>query len=642
MEYSHNFNLVTMSATWQILIGNLGTVALVISIWAHLYHRLREYSDLQTRLMFGLVMGIGAIVSMILSVPVRPGAFLDLRFSLIAISAIFGGPASVLATGAIAIAYRLLQGGTGVFVGVVSMVIVATIGMGGYAVVRGRVIKLIDILALSITVGIALLVTIIAVSGRGDAATFRNVVLPAVLLNSLSIVIAALVLLQFRRIAFERDLLTAALTQMPDFHYVKNRESEFVIVNKNMATHNHFTSPAKMVGMTDFNLTSKRRAETLYFEEQELMHSGETQIDKVEFLQEGEDERWYSATKVPLRDRQGSVIGMAGVTRDITAERRVEQELRENRNMLSHAMAGMSDGFAMFDQKGTLVFCNIQYSNLFPLSGGLRVAGSNIKDILRKVVETNERRGLPTHSTDEWIDNAAAHLHRDKDEEIDLHDGRWLSLRTRLTADGMAIVVASDVTIMKQAEQSLRMVADQMKYLAETDGLTGTVNRRALDEAIATELAYSITNRTSLSVMMIDIDRFKLYNDTYGHLAGDQCLKTVSDCLRDVVRPDTDIVARFGGEEFVVLLPGSDEAVALEVARAFRNRLNALHLPHSASEFGHVTVSIGVSTRNSHAPEITASRFLKEADQALYSAKRNGRDQVAVSDGAAVAEKYAS
>ena len=631
-----------MSTTWQILIGNLATVALVISIWAHLYDRLRDYSDLQTKLMFGVAMGIGAIASMILSVPATSGAFLDLRFSLIAISAIFGGPISVFATGVIAIAYRLLQGGTGVFVGVIGMVIVAIIGMGARVLVRGRLITLIDIAVLSTTVGIALLVTIVAVSGQGDATTFSNVVLPAVLLNSLAIVIAGLVLLQFRRIAFERDLLTAALTQMPDFHYVKNRESEFVIVNRKMAAHNHFTSPADMVGMTDFNLTSKRRAETLYFEEQELMRSGAAQIDKVEFLREGEDERWYSATKVPLRDRQGSIIGMAGVTRDITEERQVEQELLQSRNTLSHAMAGMSDGFAMFDQLGRLVFCNAQYSNLFPLSGVLRVAGSNIKDILCKVVETNERRGLPTHSTEEWIEHAAADLHRDKDEEINLHNGRWLSLRTRLTADGMAIVVVSDVTIMKQAEQSLRTVADQMKYLAETDGLTGTVNRRALDAAIATELAHSITNRTSLSMLMIDIDRFKLYNDTYGHLAGDQCLKTVSDCLRDVVRRDTDIVARFGGEEFVVVLPASDEARALEVAYAFRSRLNDLHLPHSASEFGHVTVSIGVATRNSHAAEITASRFLKEADQALYSAKRNGRDQVAVSEGAAVAEKYAS
>jgi diguanylate cyclase (GGDEF)-like protein len=296
----------------------------------------------------------------------------------------------------------------------------------------------------------------------------------------------------------------------------------------------------------------------------------------------------------------------------------------------------------MFDPRGTLVFCNTQYANLFPLSGVLRVAGSNIKDILRKVVDTKERRNLPRTPTNEWIDNAVLHLHRDKDEEIDLYDGRWLSLRTRMTTDGMAIVVVSDITAMKQAEQSLRTVADHMRNLAETDGLTGALNRRAFDEAMAIELARSIRNQTALSVMMIDIDRFKLYNDTYGHLAGDQCLKAVSDCLRDVARRDTDIVARFGGEEFVVLLPETDEIAALELARAFRDRLNAQHLPHSASEFGHVTASIGIATKNGHTMEMTASRLLKEADQALYSAKRNGRDQVAVSEAVTVAEKFAS
>jgi hypothetical protein len=129
---------MTMSTTWQILIGNLATVALVISIWAHLYYRLKEWSDLQTKLMFGIAMGIGAIASMTLSVPVKPGAFLDLRFSLIATSAIFGGPASALATSAIAIAYRLAEGGTGAFGGAVGMVIVAMVGMGGYAAVRHR------------------------------------------------------------------------------------------------------------------------------------------------------------------------------------------------------------------------------------------------------------------------------------------------------------------------------------------------------------------------------------------------------------------------------------------------------------------------------------------------------------------------
>jgi len=137
--------------------------------------------------------------------------------------------------------------------------------------------------------------------------------------------------------------------------------------------------------------------------------------------------------------------------------------LRESKDLLSLAMAGMSDGFAMFDQSGTIVFTNDQYAALFPLWGDMRVPGKNIRDILRKAIETNERRNFPAEVTDEWLSNAAASLHYDKDEHIELFNGAWLSLRTRQASNGMALVAVSDITVLKQAEFSLRTVAEQMK-----------------------------------------------------------------------------------------------------------------------------------------------------------------------------------
>jgi diguanylate cyclase (GGDEF)-like protein len=199
-----------------------------------------------------------------------------------------------------------------------------------------------------------------------------------------------------------------------------------------------------------------------------------------------------------------------------------------------------------------------------------------------------------------------------------------------MTADGMALVVVSDVTAMKQAEHSLRAVADRMKSLAETDGLTGIVNRRAFDEALALALARSVRERTPLSLLMIDVDRFKAYNDTYGHLAGDECLKAVTDCLRKAARRDTDIVARFGGEEFVVLMPEADEADACRVAGQFRDALHALNLPHTGSEFTRVTASVGVAVKQSRGRATTPSEFMQHADEALYDAKRGGRDRVSI------------
>src|SRR3989338_8597889 len=113
----------------------------------------------------------------------------------------------------------------------------------------------------------------------------------------------------------------------------------------------------------------------------------------------------------------------------------------------------------------------------------------------------------------------------------------------------MAMVMVSDITARKQAETALRIAAEQLKNLAETDGLTGVLNRRAFDEVFAREAARSARDSRPLSLLMIDIDWFKPYNDTYGHPAGDECLRQVSRCLSECVRRPADSVARYGGEE---------------------------------------------------------------------------------------------
>lgn len=619
-----------MNTTWQILTGNLAIVALVISVWAHIYFRFRQLSDLHTKLAFGAVMGAGTMASMMMSVPLSNGVFIDLRYSLVAISALFGGAPSAILTIPMAVAFRLYMGGAGAVDGVISIACAGAVSLTLRILQKRRKAKLSDIFILGATVSLTLLATMLILPNQVSAMTLQLVGIPAIVLNFGAIAVAGSLLLQFENMAQDRDLLTAALTQTPDFQYVKNRDSVFVVVNRNVAEHHHFSSPEAMIGTTDFHIATQRRAEVLFAEEQDLMRRGEAQINKIESLMQGEREHWFRTSKVPLRDRDGVIIGLAGVTRDITEERRIERELRDSRNMLSHAMSGMSDGFAMYDPQGKLVYANPQYSNLFPLSGVVRVAGYNIRDILRKAIETQERRNFPVAVDEQWIETAARDLHRDKDEEIDLYDGRWLSLRTRMTADGMALVVVSDVTAMKQAEHSLRAVADRMKSLAETDGLTGIVNRRAFDEALALALARSVRERTPLSLLMIDVDRFKAYNDTYGHLAGDECLKSVTDCLRKAARRDTDIVARFGGEEFVVLMPEADEADACRVAGQFRDALHALNLPHTGSEFTRVTASVGVAVKQSRGRATTPSEFMQHADEALYDAKRGGRDRVSV------------
>jgi diguanylate cyclase (GGDEF)-like protein len=163
--------------------------------------------------------------------------------------------------------------------------------------------------------------------------------------------------------------------------------------------------------------------------------------------------------------------------------------------------------------------------------------------------------------------------------------------------------------------------------LSATDGLTGIGNRRAFDQALEKEVGRAARDGQEVSLIMIDVDHFKLYNDHYGHPAGDDCLRQVAAMLDRCLRRPPDIVARVGGEEFAALLPDTDASGARDVAERIRRELRHAGIPHAASSVGLVTISIGVSTLLP-APGENGQTLLAQADEALYRAKQSGRDTV--------------
>jgi len=168
----------------------------------------------------------------------------------------------------------------------------------------------------------------------------------------------------------------------------------------------------------------------------------------------------------------------------------------------------------------------------------------------------------------------------------------------------------------------------EMKKLTETDPLTGLFNRLALDKKLAQ--AWHILTRTGdpLAVMLIDIDHFKAYNDHYGHLAGDQCLEQIARLLEGAAKRDSDMVARFGGEEFLIVLPGTDAEAALDIAHGLLESIDNAGIEHSESSTAPViTVSIGVSAVIP-SQDFTSSDLIQTADKALYRAKELGRNRV--------------
>lgn len=177
-------------------------------------------------------------------------------------------------------------------------------------------------------------------------------------------------------------------------------------------------------------------------------------------------------------------------------------------------------------------------------------------------------------------------------------------------------------------QQLFEETNEQLRLLSSVDGLTGLLNRRRFDEILEEEWQRGLRGQTPLSLLIVDIDHFKEYNDSYGHIVGDNCLKQVAQTLQGCLQRYLDRLARYGGEEFAVVLPRTDAAGALQVAKRMRLDVELQAIEHCASATGAtVSVRVGVATfvpSMGFAPE----HLLESADKALYNAKARGRNRV--------------
>ncbi|PPA77024.1 GGDEF domain-containing protein [Achromobacter spanius] len=188
--------------------------------------------------------------------------------------------------------------------------------------------------------------------------------------------------------------------------------------------------------------------------------------------------------------------------------------------------------------------------------------------------------------------------------------------------------VMAQIVLFRREMRWRQAFEQQLRERAQTDGLTGIANRRTFDETLEREWASARRNGTPISLLFLDADHFKRYNDRYGHQEGDELLKRLARALESKARRPRDLAARYGGEEFVLLLPDTDRGDATAIAESIRGAIAEFGIPHEDNVGGIVTVSIGVATARPTDAE-PASTLLEAADAAVYRAKKAGRNRIA-------------
>ncbi len=456
-----------------------------------------------------------------------------------------------------------------------------------------------------------------------------------------------------RAAANERLSLQALIDRLPDNLWVKDVNSRFVIANQVTATRMGIAGPAELAGKTDLELLSPEIARKFFADEQEIIRTGQPMIDKEEFV----FKTWISTTKVPLRNDRNEIFGVAGISRDIT-ERKLADALREGQAQILEMIAMSAPLGDVLERLVLLIesqFKGILASVQLLDETGTRLrhgAAPSLPDSYNKAIDgasigpnagscgTSAYRREPVFVADvmtdprweDYKDLAAEHgLRSCWSTPILSHKGKIL---------GTFAIYASEVREPAEVEAGLaglidvatriagiaierKQAEDRIHFMANHDALTGLPNRALLNDRLSQAILYAQRYDRWVTALFVDLDNFKFINDSLGHNAGDELLKTVARRMVSCIRA-TDTVVRIGGDEFVIVLfdQPKDVDVISEIVRKIQSAIaEPVRLEgHDLS----VTSSIGIANYPNDGVDTDA--LLANADAALYRAKDVGRD----------------
>ena len=334
---------------------------------------------------------------------------------------------------------------------------------------------------------------------------------------------------------------------------------------------------------------------------------------------------------VPDRDDADCVLGFFALTMDVTPLRLADQRARESEGLYRLLSEHSSD--MIFQLDGDLVrrYASPAAREILGYSPDELIG---IKPVTQIHPEDAERVAAVFRSLLDGKTDRGAVTNR-----IRHKDGHWVWVEVELRAvqdhgtGGRSGIVGSmrDISLRKAMEAEIAEANRRLELLARQDGLTGLHNRRSFDEMLFRFYQGARRAGEDLALVMIDVDRFKLFNDRYGHVSGDQCLRRVSQILEAEIHRPHDMAARYGGEEFALLLPNTNEDGAAVVAERIRLSVMGLDIEHGGNPEGVVTICAGVAAIGRNGDVVVSERLLHQADRALYAAKEAGRNRVEMS-----------
>ena len=402
-------------------------------------------------------------------------------------------------------------------------------------------------------------------------------------------------------------VLEAIMNNTTDSIFVKDIEGRYIYANQHMANENNVVGPEKIIGKTNYDFFPKDFADKITKQEKQIIETG-VSVDGsvITYMRLDGHKEWRSTSKSPVYDHDNHIVGILGISRDVTEVEKAKEETQLNEKKFRQMIENISDIIIALDEKGVITYTSPNIYNIFAFNPD-DITGKSIFDFVYhediEAAKANLNKVLKSHYSIEI-------------SEFRIIDGKDKVKHINWCAKNLISDSPINGILVNFRDVSMRVKQDsKIRYLSYHDILTDLYNRSFFEEE---KRRLDIERQLPISIVMGDVNGLKLANDTFGHIEGDRLLKTIADILKKNCRNE-DIVARIGGDEFCILLPKT----TLEMAEIICSRINHACANYNNSEQKlrlEPSISLGAATKKEKSQSLES--IFKSAEENMYKNKK--------------------